>query len=61
MADKKSNMRGYCVKCRTMREITEPTPSDIEFKKPKRKAKKGTCSKCGSSIYKFVHTKTTTK
>jgi hypothetical protein len=53
MAAKKPNMRGYCVKCRTMREIKEATPSEIEFIKPKSKAKKGTCSKCGSSIYKF--------
>ncbi len=53
MAAKKPNMRGYCVKCRNMREIKEEIPSEIEFKKPKRKAKKGTCSKCGSIIYKF--------
>lgn len=54
MAAKKSNMRGYCVKCRTIREIKEATPSEVEFKKLKRKAKKGTCSKCGSSIYKLL-------
>jgi len=61
MAAKKPNMRGYCVKCRTMREIKEEIPSEITMKKSERKAKKGTCPKCGSSIYKFLPKEKETK
>ena len=46
-----ATVKGYCVKCRTMREMAKV--ADVEMKTG-RKAKKGTCSKCGTGMYKIM-------
>ena len=40
-------MEGYCLKCRTKREIRNPVP--VTFKNG-RPATKGTCSVCGTKM-----------
>lgn len=42
---------GYCVKCKEKREMMEP--EEVEMKN-KRKALKGTCSVCGTKIFKIL-------
>lgn len=44
-------MIGYCVKCKAKRTIVNPSPRTL---KNKRKAITGTCSKCGTKMFKFV-------
>jgi len=42
---------GYCVKCKSKREMKEP--EEVEMKN-KRKALKGTCEKCGTKMFKIL-------
>ncbi|MGD0329342.1 MAG: DUF5679 domain-containing protein [Nitrososphaeria archaeon] len=41
-------MQGYCVKCKTKREIKNPTQVTLKNDKP---AVKGTCPECGTSMF----------
>jgi RNase P subunit RPR2 len=43
-------MTGYCMKCKTKREIKNPKTVTM---KNKRKAVKGTCAKCGTKMFKI--------
>ncbi len=40
----------YCMKCKTKREMVAPK---VVTMKNKRKAVKGTCSKCGTKMFKI--------
>ena len=42
---------GYCVKCREKREIKDGKEVTM---KNKRKALKGTCSTCGTGMFKIL-------
>lgn len=42
---------GYCVKCKEKREIKDP---EEVIMKNKMKAMKGTCTKCGTKVFKIV-------
>ena len=42
--------KGYCVKCKTKREMVSPK---VVTMKNKRKATKGKCPKCGSGMYRI--------
>ena len=42
---------GYCVKCKEKREMKDP---EEVIMKNKMKAMKGTCTKCGTKIFKIV-------
>ncbi len=42
---------GYCVKCKAKREMKDP--EEVEMKN-KRKAMKGTCTKCGTKMFKIL-------
>jgi hypothetical protein len=42
---------GYCVKCKTKREIKDP---QIVTMKNGRKAVKGICSVCGTGMYSIL-------
>ena len=46
-----SHMEAYCVKCREKREIEGA--EEVTFKNG-RKAKRGTCGHCGTSVYRFA-------
>ncbi len=41
----------YCVKCREKREIKDPKKVKLKNGKP---ALKGTCSKCGTTVFRIV-------
>jgi hypothetical protein len=43
-------MTGYCVKCKTKREIKNPKKVTM---KNGRSATKGVCPKCGTGMYKI--------
>ncbi|HUQ30332.1 MAG TPA: DUF5679 domain-containing protein [Candidatus Paceibacterota bacterium] len=42
---------GYCVTCKEKREMKEVTIVEM---KPGRKAAKGTCTVCGTGMYKIL-------
>ncbi|MGB3921925.1 MAG: DUF5679 domain-containing protein [Minisyncoccia bacterium] len=42
---------GYCVKCKTKREMKDTKQVEI---KPGRPAVKGTCSVCGTGMYRIL-------
>ena len=42
---------GYCVKCKEKREMAEA--KEVTMKNG-RKAMKGTCSKCGTGMYRIL-------
>ena len=42
---------GYCVKCRTKREIKDPKSITMKNGRP---AIKGTCPKCGIKVFRIV-------
>jgi len=44
-------MEGYCVKCKTKREIQNP--EEITMKNG-RKAIKGTCPVCGTKLFRIL-------
>ena len=44
-------MEGYCVKCKTKREISEG--NEVTMKNG-RKAMKGKCPKCGTGMYRIL-------
>lgn len=44
-------MEGYCVKCKTKREISEG--KEVTMKNG-RKAMKGKCPKCGTGMYRIL-------
>ncbi|MFA5077987.1 MAG: DUF5679 domain-containing protein [Dehalococcoidia bacterium] len=43
-------MQAYCMKCRKMREISNPKAVKMKNGKP---ATKGTCAKCGTKVYRI--------
>ena len=43
-------MQGYCMKCRTMREMKNPEKVTMKNGRP---ATKGTCPVCGTKIFKI--------
>jgi len=43
-------MQGYCVKCRTKREIKNAKTITMKNKKP---ATTGVCPKCGTKMYRI--------
>ena len=45
---------GYCVKCKEKREISNPQTVQMKNGRP---AVKGSCSTCGTGIYKILSTK----
>lgn len=45
---------GYCVKCKTKREMKDVKEVEI---KPGRPAAKGTCTVCGTGMYKILPSK----
>jgi len=48
-------MKAYCVKCRAQREMNDIQDTLIEDKNGiKRKAKKGICPKCGTSMFHML-------
>jgi len=44
-------MQGYCVKCKTKREISEG--NEVTMKNG-RKAMKGKCPNCGTGMYRIL-------
>jgi hypothetical protein len=44
------DMEAYCLKCRTQREMQNPTPVTMKNGKP---ATKGVCPVCGTGMYKI--------
>ena len=42
--------QAYCMKCRTKREIANPTPTTL---KNGRQAIKGKCSECGTGVFRI--------
>lgn len=50
-----SEVIGYCVKCKEKREMVAPEKIEMPAKGGKtRPAMKGTCSKCGTGMFKIV-------
>tara|TARA_Y100000310_G_scaffold345555_1_gene466474 strand:+ start:24045 stop:24260 length:216 start_codon:yes stop_codon:yes gene_type:complete len=45
------NIIGYCVKCKEKREMKDVEKTEI---KPGRPAAKGTCTTCGTGMYKIL-------
>lgn len=45
---------GYCVKCKEKREMKDVQQTEI---KPGRPAAKGTCTVCGTGMYKILPSK----
>jgi len=43
-------MEGYCMKCKEKREIKDATPTTMKNGRP---ATKGTCSTCGTTMFKI--------
>ena len=43
-------MKAFCVKCRTKKEMKNPTETKM---KNGRKATKGTCPKCGTKMFRI--------
>lgn len=46
-----NNTTGYCVKCRTKREMKNPKPVSI---KGGKMAMSGTCPKCGTKMFRIT-------
>ncbi|MCK4248479.1 MAG: hypothetical protein KAX15_01745 [Candidatus Omnitrophica bacterium] len=51
MADETKGMTGYCVKCKSKKEIAEAQEVTM---KNKRKALKGKCPDCGTGMYRIL-------
>ena len=49
-------MTGYCVKCKEKRDFAEGA-EEVAFGKKGRRAMKGTCSTCGTGMYKILGNK----
>ncbi len=47
-------MDGYCVKCKSKREMKDPKE---QIMKNGRKAAKGKCTTCGTSMFKILGNK----
>ena len=47
-------MIGYCVKCRDKREMKDVERVQMKAKGGSRPAAKGTCSTCGTGMYKIL-------
>jgi hypothetical protein len=43
-------MQGYCLKCRTQRDMKDPTPITMKNGKP---ATQGSCPVCNTKIFKI--------
>lgn len=43
-------MKGYCMKCKTKREMTGAKATKMKNGRP---ATKGTCSKCGTKMFRI--------
>jgi len=57
MTEKKFMYLGYCMKCKKKREILNAKVVKIKNpKNPKATAAKGTCSKCGTGMFKMLPT-----
>jgi hypothetical protein len=44
-------MTGYCFKCKSQRELNQANEVTM---KNKRRAMRGQCAACGSTVYRFV-------
>ena len=51
LSERKSDMQGYCVKCRDRRELTDPQPLTFSNGRP---AIQGTCPVCGTKVARIV-------
>jgi len=50
--------KAYCVKCRTKKEMVDEKEITIKGKGgTKRRAAKGKCPKCGTTMFKFLPSK----
>ena len=50
--------QGYCVKCKAKRDMNEAKEVAMNAKGGgKRRAMKGKCSKCGTTMFKIMHKK----
>jgi len=50
--------KGYCVKCKAKRDMVDVKVVDMKGKgKRKRRAAKGKCSKCGTTMYRILPSK----
>lgn len=45
---------GYCVKCKEKREMKDAVEVSMAGKGAARRAMKGTCSVCGTGMYKIL-------
>lgn len=45
---------GYCVKCKEKREMKDAQEVAMAAKGGERRAMKGTCSTCGTGMYKIL-------
>ena len=54
-AKTKAPTTGYCMKCKTTREITNPKPITMKNGRP---ATEGTCAVCGTRMFKIGATAT---
>ncbi|MFC1935742.1 DUF5679 domain-containing protein [Chloroflexota bacterium] len=43
-------MEAYCMKCRTKREIRNPSPATLKNGRP---ATQGTCPVCGTKVFRI--------
>ena len=51
-------VEGYCVKCKSKREMHEAKEVEMKGKGgTKRRAMKGKCSKCGTTMFKIMPNK----
>jgi len=48
---------GYCVKCKEKREMKDTQEVSMPGKGGERRAMKGTCSVCGTGMYKILGNK----
>ncbi len=54
MADEKTPTTGYCVKCRTKKEMKDTKVVAMKGKGGKRRALKGTCPTCGTGMFRIL-------
>jgi len=54
MAENKTPSTGYCVKCRTKREMKDAKEVKMKGKGGARKALKGVCPVCGTGMYRIL-------
>lgn len=47
---KGANMQAYCLKCRTKRDMRNPTPTTLKNGRP---ATQGSCPVCGTKMYRI--------